>query len=165
MEQFDSNDVTSPKSVSFLFHLSMWWRIFYGFIRIVLGFILLNHIGSSFTDILTSVMAHEIVQDPADVLFLFIYQLIENHSFTVTYFVSCYLLFWGSIDIFLSSLLLKHKLWAFPVSMVLIALFIVYGIFRLTHTHSLVLLSVIIADIIILYLIHKEHYNLKKSIT
>lgn len=163
METFDIEDVTSPQSMSFLFHFSMLWKIFYGAVRVVLGFILLKLIGTPFTELFYSVMSYEVTEDPTDALFQFIQRILEDNSFTVTYFVAAYLLFWGTIDILFSVLLLKHKLWAFPMSMALMGLFILYEIYRVIHTKSAILLGLIILGIGILYLIYNEYEVLKKQ--
>lgn len=163
METFDVDDVTSPESMSFLFHISMWWKIFYGAVRVALGFVLLKLIGTPFNDIFYSLMSHELSTDKTDVVFQFIFRLIENHSFTVTYFIAAYLLFWGVLDILFSVLLLRRKLWAFPMSMILMGLFIVYEIYRVIHTKSLILLALIFVGIGVLYLIDVEYLRLKKA--
>ena len=162
-ETFDPEDVTSPESMSFLFHISMWWKIFYGTARVVLGFVLLKLIGTPFNELLYSIMSHEVTNDSTDVVFQFVYQLIEDHSFTVTYFVATYLLFWGAIDIVFSILLLRHKLWAFPMSLVLMGSFILYEIYRVIHTKSLILLTLILLGLAILYLIYNEYQVLRKK--
>jgi uncharacterized membrane protein len=46
------------------------------------------------------------------------------------------------------------------MSYLLITAFIVYELFRFTHTHSLVLLGVIIIDILVIWLIRREHKKL-----
>ena len=56
----------------------------------------------------------------------------------------------------LSASLLRHKLWAFPVSLWLIALFLLYEVFRITQTHSLILLGLICVDSVIWWLIKDE---------
>lgn len=67
------------------------------------------------------------------------------------------------LDTLLSYNLLKHRLWAFPFSFVLISLFIIYEALRFTYTHSFILLGVILLDIIILWLIWREYKKLKLS--
>lgn len=163
METFDPEDVGSPQSMSFLFHLSMWWKILYGCIRIAIAVILFNLIGTSFIDLFSKIMSHEIATDPSDFLYQFVYRILENHSFTITYFVVIYLLFWGMIDIVFSVLLLRHKLWAFPFSLVMMSLFTIYEVYRVIHTKSLILLSLILLSIGIMYLIYNEYRNLKKK--
>lgn len=163
METFDLENVGSPESISFLFHISMWWKILYGSIRIIIGVILLNLIGTPFIDIFSSLMSHEVATDPNDPLYQFVYNILENHSFTVTYFVSIYLLFWGVIDIVFSVLLLRHKLWAFPFSIVMMGMFTTYEIYRVIHTKSLILLSLILLSLGIMYLIYNEYRILEKK--
>jgi len=162
MEKFEPDNINSPTSISFLFHISMWWRIFYGTVRIILASILIKLVGTPFTEILSRMMSHELSQDPTDVLFQFLYRLIEDHSFTVTYFVAAYLFFWGAIDIVLSLLLLRHKLWAFPVSITIMLIFTFYEVYRVIHTQSRVLLLLILLDTCIIYLIYREYNILQK---
>lgn len=107
-------------------------------------------------------MGYELSEDPTDILFVMVNYLLSDHSFYVTYFLAFYFIFWGVIDILLSYNLIKEKLWAFPVSMVLIGLFVAYSFVRFTYTHSLVLLSVIIFDLVILLLIYKEYQKVKR---
>ncbi len=140
-----------------LFRGSMWWRIGYGSLRLLTGFMLLRVVGVPFAEVFRNLMSHELLQDPTDILFQFVYRILEDHSFTVTYFVALYLIFWGTIDIVLSLCLLRHKLWAFPMSLGLIALFVLYSIYRVFHTHSPILLLVICIDLCIMYVMHHEY--------
>ena len=48
---------------SLFFHVSMWWRIFYGTIRVSLSFVLFKLVGTPFTDVLAMVMNHETSED------------------------------------------------------------------------------------------------------
>lgn len=153
----DSEEKTSSK----LFSISMWWRIVYGVMRIFFGLALLKVIGAPLIEIITSIMEHELMSKSPDIIYTFISSLLTEHNFSVTYFLSFYFIFWGSVDIFLSYHLLKDNLWAFPISMVLICLFIIYSLFRFTFTHSLILLGVVVLDIIILFLINQEYKKVK----
>ncbi len=120
----------------------MWWRIFYGTMRIILGIWLLNLIDMPLSDLLHSLMSHELVEDPNDLLYRILNSFLQLHPLSVTYF--------------LSASLLRHKLWAFPVSLWLIALFLLYEVFRITQTHSLILLGLICVDSVIWWLIKDE---------
>jgi uncharacterized membrane protein len=143
-----------------LFKVSMWWRIIYGLLRVVLGATLLRLIGQPFAELTYALMAHEITNHTTDIVLEHLYTFLEIHNFTITYFIAIYFLFWGTVDIILSLCLLRKIEQAFPITMALIVIFICYGIFRYTHTHSLVLLTVIIIDIGIVYLINHEYKKL-----
>jgi uncharacterized membrane protein len=143
-----------------LFRASMWWRIFYGFLRLILGVSFLRIIGTPLSDFIYTLLSHEITGRAGDFVLEHMYTLFEIHDFTVTYFIAGYFIFWGTVDIILSLCLLHHIRQAFPITMGLIGLFIVYSMYRFTFTHSLVLLGVIAIDIVILYLIYGEYRKL-----
>jgi uncharacterized membrane protein len=163
MESLNVEDITSPKNLSLFFKLSMWWRILYGGLRILLGTHFLYLIGQPLSEPIYALMSHEITGRTGDFVLEKMYYLFEHHDFTVTYFIASYFIFWGIVDIILSWCLLRHIERAFPMTMALISLFILYGIFRFTHTHSLVLLFVLILDIFILFLIHTEYKKFKRE--
>lgn len=165
MEPFDVHHPTSKQSMSFLFHASMWWRIFYGFLRIFLGTTLLKITGQPLNEFIYTLMSHELTGKMGDIILGKLYSILEIHDYTITYFLALYFIFWGTVDIILSLCLLHHIRKAFPVAMGLIVLFILYGSFRFFHTHSLVLLCVICIDIGILYLINVEYVSLRKRVT
>lgn len=148
---------------STLFKVAMWGRIIYGTGRILLAFSLLGFIGSNFSDILTTLMQQELIEDPNDLLYRLANNLISGHDLQLTYFAPIYLIFWGFIDTFLSIALLKNKHWAFPVSISLITLFTVYEIYRVLHTHSVMLAGLIIVDIFELWLINRERKRLSQN--
>jgi len=161
-EEFST--ITSPENLSFLFRVSMWWRIIYGVIRIIVGVSFLRFIGQPLTDFVYLLMSHELLGKTGDAVLEKIYLLFQPHEFTVTYFIAAYFIFWGAIEIVLSLCLLKKIPTAFPIAMSLIIVFIMYALFRYVHTHSLILLGVIIIDIGILYLINHEYKQLQKKL-
>ncbi len=153
------------KLLTQLFFLGMYWRIFYGFLRVLFGVALLKVVGSPLLEVIHDFMGYELVENSSDILFVMVNYFLSEHSFYVTYFLASYFIFWGVVDIFLSYNLIKERLWAFPVSIVLIGLFVSYSIVRLTFTHSTLLLSVIVFDLIILWLIYKEYLKVKQEKT
>ncbi|CAN5764293.1 hypothetical protein BH11PAT2_BH11PAT2_03260 [soil metagenome] len=144
-----------------VFRLGMFWRIGYGTVRLIVGGILLRHIGTPVSDIFTRAFRSEFFEEPREHLMQVMSPFAHHFSFEVTYFLAIYLIFWGIVDIFLSVQLLRLRVWAFPVTMWLIALFIVYEMYRYTHTHSLILLSIIIIDLGLIWLINGEYQKLK----
>lgn len=138
------------------FRASMWARIVWGFLRLLVGLGLLHLVGRQFSGIFSGLIANELSEDPNDFLVRFIHALSTHTSFTVTYFVALYLIFWGAIDIFLPINLLKGKIWAYQAGIVVIGLFVLYELYRFAHTHSTVLATAIIVDILTLWIIRHE---------
>jgi len=145
-----------------LFLIGMWWRILYGLFRFTFGLMLLSVVGSPLLDVFYAVMRHELTDEPGDILVRTVTSVLHQHPFQVTYFLAGYFLFWSILDIILSITMLRKKTWAFPISFVLIGLFIVYEIFRFTHTHSLVLLWIISFDIFLMWIIKREYQKIKQ---
>lgn len=144
-----------------LFITGMWWRIGYGLLRITFGLAILKVVGTPLLDVVTKIMSHELLSDPNDVLYTFLATLLTNYPLDISYFLAGYFIFWGVIDVTLSHNLIRHRLWAFPLSFTLIGLFLTYGLFRFSQTHSLILLGVLLVDGVILWLIWKEYQKLK----
>ena len=147
-----------------LFNIGMKWRIGYGFFRILFGLALLKVVGTPVIQVVSTLMRHELVEDPSDILYSFITNVLTSHPLYITYFLSFYFIFWGVLDVTLSYNLIKHRLWAFPASFLLISLFVIYEVTRFIDTHSFILLGIILLDIIILWLIRREHKKIKLSI-
>ncbi len=147
-----------------IFRAGMYWRIIYGGIRIILASFLLNFVGTPAADAYHQVLKRLFIDDSDDHIFGFISQTLSEHGFAITYFVIAYFFFWGAVDIFLSLAMLRHLLWAFPLSLVLITAFILYEIYRYSHTHSDVLLVIIAVDVFLIYLIRQEYHKLRRKI-
>lgn len=144
------------------FRLAMFWKIFYGILKIVTAIVLLKFVVIDPSGLFYQLMAHEIIEDPNDLFVKIASPLIAHLSVNSTTFAAAYLLFWGIVDdIFLSLNILKGRLWAFPVALTLIALFVPYEIFRFSHTHSLALVFFIAVDIVIFLIINKEYQKVK----
>lgn len=148
-------------NIDLFFKIGMWWRIFYGTLRLIFGIALFRLIGTPVIEIFYKLAGKELVEDPNDLLIQMIGPWIGHFALTITYFLVIYLIFWGIIDIALSISLLKHKHWAFPISIYLILLFVLYEIYRFFHTHSFVLAYIIFVDLILVWLINKEYKKLK----
>lgn len=157
MENTQKGLIKTTDEQELFFRIAMWWRIGYGLIRLILGFVLLKVVGKPISDVFYNLMNHELSQDPNDILIQTISPHLQHLPITITYFVAFYFIFWGLLDVLLSIQLLKHKLWAFPLTIALISLFVLYELYRFSHTHSLILLGVIFVDMVVVALIHKEY--------
>ena len=151
------------KMIDTFFRLGMYWRIIYGTLRLIVGVALLRLVGSSSADIFRRVVGRELLEDPGDPLLRIVRPFMHHFSFSITYFIAAYLIFWGIIDIALSVSLLNKKLWAFPLGMGLIAIFVLYEIYRFLHTHSTFLLVVIVVDLAIIWVIRGEYRKLLQA--
>jgi uncharacterized membrane protein len=71
-------------------------------------------------------------------------------------FISIYLLSRGLIKLGLIIGLLKNKLWAYPASLVVLGLFLIYQTYQIVTTHSLSIVAITLFDIVVMYFIWRE---------
>lgn len=148
---------------STVFRLAMWWKILYGVYKVVLGLVLIKWVAIDPANLFYQLMSTEMIEDPNDLFVRIASPIIEHVTTGTTMFVALYLIFWGIVDdIFLSINILRDKLWAFPFTLTLIALFIPYELYRVFHTHSLILVGIIIFDIAIFTIVANEYKKLKQ---
>ncbi|MGB4758683.1 MAG: DUF2127 domain-containing protein [Candidatus Saccharimonadales bacterium] len=71
-------------------------------------------------------------------------------------FVALYVILHGLPKIALAIILMKRKLWGYPLSLVILAGFIIYQVYEITATGSLFMLFLTIFDTFVAYLIINE---------
>lgn len=109
-----------------------------------------------------SIAQLELSEDPKDVVANYFLKISSNFSVSSQHFMALYLLSHGVIKLFLVIGLLRKKLWAYPASMVVFSLFIVYQLYRYYFTHSVFLLLITLLDIVVIVLTWHEYERMKK---
>jgi len=112
--------------------------------------------------ILFSVFREEITESPRDPFWSFLIGewhkfLLSSHTFWALLFIAH-----GLVKIFLSVMLLKNRLWAYPTAAVVFTIFVGYEIYSLTNQQSLLLWLITIFDILVVGLILHEYLRHKK---
>ncbi len=71
-------------------------------------------------------------------------------------FVSFYLLSRGLVKTGLVWGLLKGKLVAYPLSLVILAFLVLYQVYQIATTHSLIVLGITLFDLVVIYFVYRE---------
>jgi len=100
---------------------------------------------------------HELAEEPDDWLVAALRRAADGFSMQTKHFASAYLIGHGVLKIFLAVCLLRERLWAFPVALAVLAVFVTYQLLRFDRTHSLVLLLLTVVDIVVMALIWREY--------
>lgn len=79
------------------------------------------------------------------------------------WFAIIYLLAHGVIKLVLVWALVKRVMWMFPVSVVVLAGFVVYEVWRAVHTHSIALPIFAAVDVVIITMIIREYRKLRRE--
>ncbi|MGH9746809.1 MAG: DUF2127 domain-containing protein [Candidatus Acidiferrales bacterium] len=78
-------------------------------------------------------------------------------------FASVYLITHGLSKVVLVAALWMNKLWAYPLTMFVFAVFCVYQMHRYTRTHSIFLVLLTIFDLFLIYLTWREYVQKKRA--
>jgi len=131
-------------------------------LEIILGLLLI--FGTNILDLVYSLINDELLDDPNDFFASHFHALVAPTPQALL-FGGLYLLSHGVVKGFLIAGLIRNKLWAYPASLAVFSLFILYQLVRWTHTHSLWLLSLTFLDMIMMWLIWHEYRHMKKAAT
>jgi len=112
---------------------------------------------SAITRLVNALTQEELIEDPNDLVASHLLSLAQNFSVGTQRFYAFYLLSHGLIKAFLVVGLLKNKLWAYPVSLVVLGLFIVYQLYRFSYTHGFGLIVLTVFDVFVMALIWHEY--------
>ena len=152
----------NEREVRFFFRLSVFLKGVDAVLEIiggVLAFIVSPTTVVWLVDIFTR---RELIEDSHDKIVGLLRQAAEHYSITGSTFLALYLLSHGLVKIFLVVGLLKNKMWAYPISLLVLGAFMVYQIYRYSYSHSLLMLGLTVFDLIVVWLIWREWRIQKK---
>ena len=150
------------KSVHEIFIISLVLKGI-GSVLEILGGVLFIFTGK-ITDFLTNLAQTELLEDPNDFISTQIQHWVPYFNGHLQTFGAMYLLSHGIVKTFLVIGLLRNKLWAYPASITVLCLFIVYQLYRLTFGYSLFLIWLTIFDIFLIFLTWHEYKLVSKHL-
>ncbi|PYO39981.1 MAG: DUF2127 domain-containing protein [Gemmatimonadetes bacterium] len=106
--------------------------------------------------------AHEISEDPADLVANLLRNSVRHLSLNTTLFAGVYLLAHGLAKLLLVVGLLRGRRWAYPAALWFLAAFVLYQCYRILLTQSLPLAALTAFDIVVMSLIWRE-YRFRKQ--
>jgi len=106
---------------------------------------------------------NELAEDPSDLFANLLVRAGERYTVQTQHFGVFYLLSHGLVKVILVLLLWRRKLWAYPLAVAVLALFIAYQVFRWTSTRSAFLLALSALDALLIALTLVEYARLKRE--
>ena len=132
-------------------------------LEIVGGVLLLLVNPASLNKIVKVLTQNELAEDPRDLLANFIVRMSARYSMSAQHFGVVYLLSHGGIKIVLVLLLWRKKIWAYPLAVATLVLFIIYQVIRWTTTHSAFLVVVTALDALMILLTIVEYRRIRSG--
>ena len=99
----------------------------------------------------------EIAEDPHDLVANYLRHAARHFSLGSEHFMAIYLLGHGVVKIFVVVALLRNKLWAYPIAIVVFSGFVAYQIYRFALTGGAGLIALTIIDLIVIWFIWLEY--------
>lgn len=148
-----------------IFELSVLLKGAHALIECISGVGLALVSTTTITSIANKLTQEELIEDPRD--FVAIHLLAWAHGFSIhaKTFCALYLLGHGVVKLFLVAGLLRGKLWSYPASLLVLALFNVYQLYRFSYTHGTGLLVLTAFDLVVMGLIWHEYRLMKRQLS
>ncbi len=114
--------------------------------------------------LVASLTQDELIEDPSDFVATHLLRGAQTFSLSSKNFFAFYLLSHGIVKLFLVGALLRNRAWAYPASLVVLGLFIVYQVYRFTFTPSAGLVLLTVFDLIVMVLIWHEYRAIRRHL-
>ncbi|MDB5237413.1 MAG: rane protein [Parcubacteria group bacterium] len=124
----------------------------------IIGGILILFVRPSFVALIVSFLTRgELMENPNDYIATQLVHLAHSFSASLQLFLAFYLLSRGIVKLGLVVALLKDKIWAYPVSLAVLGLFVLYQLYQIATQHSVIVMGITLFDLIVMYFIWREY--------
>ncbi len=144
------------KRITLYFRISVFMKGLVALLEIIGGVLALFIPVSYITDFVVHFAQAELIEDPNDFIAAHLFQYAQQFSVTSGTFIAFYLLSRGLIKMLLVVGLLKNQLWAYPSSLIVLGLFIIYQIYQIAIVFSAFLVGLTIFDFFVMWFIWRE---------
>lgn len=145
------------------FEIGLLLKGIHGLVEII-GSVFLLFLTPNRLNLLTRFLTkHELSEDPRDIVANYLLHVSSSFSISIQHFAVFYLMSHGIIKLILILLLWKKKLWAYPLAILVLILFIAYQVYRYTLTQSAFLILLSIFDIIMIALTYLEYKRISNT--
>jgi uncharacterized membrane protein len=151
-----------PAGLDRTFKIGLLLKAADGVLEIIGGLLLLFLSPAQIDHIVRTLTAHELAQDPHDLIARHLLHTTSHLTTATTLFGAIYLLSHGISKLVLVVLVLRNRLWAYPWLIALLLAFIGYQLYRITVQISFVLIALTIFDALLVWLTWRE-YRAKRA--
>ena len=153
------------KSEGDIFHVSfeiaLILKAVNGLLETVGGALLIFINPNTLSRIVRILTQEELSEDPNDFVANALMHLSLSFSISAQHFGVFYLMSHGIVKLILVTLLWKKKLWAYPLTMIFLTLFIFYQVYRYSISPSVMMILLTILDLVVVILTFIEYKRQK----
>jgi uncharacterized membrane protein len=131
----------------------------------IIGGSLIYFVPISFvTNIVIYYAQGELLEEPGDFIATHSLQIAQSFTISDPGFIALYLVSRGIIKLLLVVALIKNQLWAYPSSLVVLGLFVLYQVYQIVITHSLLIIGLTLFDLVVMYFIWREYLIVRQHL-
>ena len=158
----DASRWLEEKRIHLIFQVALWLKGAFALFEIG-GGILAYLVPQQFLlSLVAALTRNELAEDPHDAIANYLLHAAQHYSVGTREFTAIYLVSHGVIKLWLILGLLRERLWYYPTALVVFGLFIVYQLYRFSHTHSPFLLFITALDVLVIVLTWHEWRFLRR---
>jgi uncharacterized membrane protein len=158
------DDRAGKGSLHRLFQVAVVVKGIDGVLESIGGVLLLFVSPTALHRLVIALTQHELAEEPDDWLVMTLRHFAESFSVETRHFASAYLIGHGLLKIFLAVSLLRERLWAFPLALSVLMIFVAYQLQRFGRTHSTILLALTALDTVVMVLIWREYRSRTETV-
>ncbi len=148
-------------TIHLLFDISMIGKGVDGVLEVAGGLMLFLLNPDQINWILRVLTQHELTEDPHDLIARFLVRSAQHLSTDTKTFGALFLLWHGAVKIGLVLALLRKQWWAYPLALAAFGLFLVYQLYRYSHTRSFWLMALSLVDVFVIVITWLEYKRLR----
>lgn len=143
------------------FEIGLLWKGIDSLFEIIGGVLLMFLNPDRLNRLIAFFTYHELSEDPRDKIANLLVSLGSSFSISTQSFGVFYLISHGIIKCLLIFFLWRTKLWAYPISILSLILFIAYQIYRYSISQSVFLIVLTILDMVMILLTYVEYRRMR----
>ena len=147
-----------------IFQVSILLKGLHALIECVSGLLLAVISADTIVGFVNHLTQDELVEDRYDHIANMLRHFAENYSVSDQNFYAFYLLSHGLVKVALVIGLLRGKMWAYPASLVVLAGFIIYQLYRYSNTHGVGLIVLTLFDVVVMWLVWHEYRIVREKV-
>lgn len=155
--------MTRKRLIPVLFDIGIIAKGIDGVLEILGGVLLLLVNPAQIHRVMRLLTQHELSEDPRDVVAHYLLNSTRHLSSGAKEFAAMYLLWHGAVKVGLVTALLLKRYWAYPLAIFAFCAFLVYQLYRYSHTGAPVLLVLSGFDAVVIVLTFLEYRRLRSA--
>ncbi len=153
--------INRNRTIHALFDVSLIGKAIDGALEVIGGVALFFVDPDQINQIIRILTQQELREDPRDVIAGLLLRSVQHLSADTKVFAALFLLWHGAVKVGLVIALRRRQQWAYPAAIAAFGIFLIYQVYRYSHTRSVWLLALSFLDLCVIIVTWLEYKRLR----